>query len=78
MIAVTAAFGIGANLVQTYRLNNKIYNMAYYETEVNILRSGDVKKGSSKYVVPGDIVFIKDQMKMPFDGILLHGTVLAN
>ncbi len=45
---------------------------------MNILRSGDVKRGSSKYVVPGDIVFIKDQMKMPFDGILLHGTVLAN
>ena len=45
--------------------------MAYFETEVNILRSGEIKKGSSKYVVPGDIIFIKDATKIPFDGILL-------
>jgi magnesium-transporting ATPase (P-type) len=37
-----------------------------------------MKKGSSRYVVPGDIVFIKDPMKIPFDGILLQGSVLAN
>ena len=37
-----------------------------------------MKTCSSKYVVPGDIVFVKDSMKVPFDGILLHGTILAN
>lgn len=78
MIFVTAAFGIGTSLVQTYRINRKIYEMAYFETEVNILRDGVIKKGSSKYVVPGDIVFVKDSMKVPFDGLLLHGNALSN
>ena len=40
MIFVTAAFGIGTSLIQTYRINRKIYEMAYFETEVNILRDG--------------------------------------
>lgn len=78
MIFVTAAFGIGTSLVQTYRINKKIFEMAYFETEVNILREGQIKKGSSKYVVPGDIVFVKDPIKMPFDGLLLQGSILAN
>ena len=44
----------------------------------NILRNREIKKCSSKYAVPGDIIFLKNSMKMPFDGILLHGTILAN
>jgi cation-transporting ATPase 13A3/4/5 len=30
MIFVTAAFGIGTSLVQTYRINKRIYEMAYF------------------------------------------------
>lgn len=30
MIFVTAAAGITTSLVQTYKLNNKIYDMAYF------------------------------------------------
>lgn len=30
MIFVTAAAGIGTNLIQTYRLNKKIFEMAYF------------------------------------------------
>lgn len=33
--------------------------MAFYETEVNLLRDGQIKRGKSRYVAPGDIVFIK-------------------
>ena len=33
---------------------------------------------SSKDLVPGDLVFIKDQIKLPFDGILLTGSLLMN
>lgn len=33
---------------------------------------------SSVDIVPGDIVFIKDAIKLPFDGILLGGSVLMN
>jgi len=28
---------------------------------------------SSKDLVPGDIVFLKKQIKIPFDGIILEG-----
>lgn len=78
MIFVTAAFGIGTSLVQTYRINRKIFEMAYFETPVNILRDGEIKTGSSRYVVPGDIVFVKQPIKVPFDGVLLHGSLLSN
>ena len=63
--------GIAINLYQTYTLNNKVYEMAYYETDVNVLRNGSVAKISSKNVVPGDIVFLHDPVKIPFDGIIL-------
>lgn len=52
--------------------------MAYFETEVNILRNGTIVQDSSKNVVPGDIVFVKKSMKIPFDGLLLHGSALSN
>lgn len=42
------------------------------------MRDGEIKKGSSKYVVPGDVVFIKNPMKVPFDGLLLQGSALSN
>lgn len=28
--------------------------------------------------MPGDIVFVKQPIKVPFDGILLHGSLLSN
>jgi magnesium-transporting ATPase (P-type) len=63
--------GIVINLYQTYTLNNKIYEMAYYEIEVNVLRNDKVVKISSMNVVPGDIVFLNDPIKIPFDAIIL-------
>jgi len=54
------------NLYQMMTLNNKIFNMAFYEVQVNVLRSGKVHSLSSLDVVPGDIVFLKDPIKIPF------------
>lgn len=45
--------------------------MAYYEIEVNVLRNDKVVKISSMNVVPGDIVFLNDPIKIPFDAIIL-------
>lgn len=45
--------------------------MAYYETDLNVLRNGDVERISSREIVPGDIVFLHDCIKIPFDGIIL-------
>ena len=33
---------------------------------------------SSDEIVPGDIVFINQPMKIPFDGFLLGGELLVN
>jgi P-type E1-E2 ATPase len=60
------------------QLNNKIFAMAYYEIEVNVLRTGSVRKISSFEVVPGDIVFLRDPIKIPFEGVILEGSALIN
>ena len=52
--------------------------MAIYEVNVNVLREGKVQAISSLSVVPGDIVFLKDPIKIPFEGIILEGSALIN
>jgi len=59
-------------------LNKKIYEMAYYEAHINTLRNGFVVRVSSLDIVPGDIVFLKEQIKLPFEGIILEGSALIN
>lgn len=58
--------GLLLNLYQMVQLNNKIFSMAYYEIPVNALRNGVIIKISSLDVVPGDIIFLKDPIKIPF------------
>ena len=70
--------GVGINLYETYETNKKIHEMAYYETDVDVLREDKVVRLSSKDVVPGDIVFFKKAMKIPFDCILVEGSCLVN
>ncbi len=45
---------------------------------VNVLREGKVESISSIDVVPGDIVFLKDAIKIPFEGVILEGSALIN
>jgi magnesium-transporting ATPase (P-type) len=52
--------------------------MAYYDIPVNVLRDNVVVQISSVDVVPGDIVFLKDAIKLPFEGIILEGSALIN
>jgi cation-transporting P-type ATPase 13A2 len=70
--------GLIINLYQMMALNNKIFNMAFYEVQVNVLRGGKVHSLSSLDVVPGDIVFLKEAIKIPFEGIILEGNALIN
>ena len=58
--------GLFINLYQVVQLNNKIFGMAYCEVKLNVLREGKVESLSSLEVVPGDIVFLKDPIKIPF------------
>lgn len=78
VILLTSAVSIGINLWQVMGLNQKIFEMAYYEVNINALRDNKVISMSSVDVVPGDIVFIKNAIKLPFDGILMGGSVLMN
>lgn len=52
--------------------------MAYYDVPVNVLRETSVVQISSVDVVPGDIVFLKDPIKIPFEGVILEGSALIN
>jgi P-type E1-E2 ATPase len=45
---------------------------------MDVLRGRDVLKVSSIELVPGDLVFIRKSIKLPFDGVLLGGSVLMN
>lgn len=52
--------------------------MAYNEEHVNAMRNGEIVNISSTKLAPGDIVFLKQQIKIPFDGIILEGEALIN
>jgi P-type E1-E2 ATPase len=69
---------MGVNLYQRIKLNNKIFNMAYYEVPLHALRDDKVIEISSLDVVPGDVVFLKKPIKIPFEGIILEGSALIN
>ena len=52
--------------------------MAFYDIKVNVLRQNQVVQMSSVDVVPGDIVFLKEAIKIPFEGVILEGSALIN
>lgn len=52
--------------------------MAYYDIPIHVLREDSVVNISSVQVVPGDIVFLKKAIKIPFEGIVLEGSALIN
>lgn len=78
VVFVSSVIGISINLYDTYLTNKKIYEMAYYEVELDALREGRIQRISSREAVPGDIVFFKHEIKVPFDCVLLEGACLVN
>ena len=78
IILFTSVVSVGINLYQVMELNKKIYEMAFYAKPMHVLRGKQVQEIDSSLFVPGDIVFIKQSIKLPFDGILLGGSVLMN
>lgn len=52
--------------------------MAYFDIPINVLRDDQVVNISSVDVVPGDIVFLKNAIKLPFEGIIMEGSALIN
>jgi cation-transporting ATPase 13A3/4/5 len=78
VILFTSIVAIGVNLFQRVQLNKKIFLMAYYEVPLHALREDKVIEISSLDVVPGDVVFLKKPIKIPFEGIILEGSALIN
>lgn len=78
IILFTSIVSVAINLYQVMDLNKKIYEMAYYTRDMHALRGREVRHMDSSEFVPGDIVFIKQSIKLPFDGVLLGGSVLMN
>lgn len=78
VVLVTLVVGVSINLYDTFLTNKKIHELAYYEVELEALREGKVRRMASREIVPGDIVFFKQEMKVPFDCVLLEGSCLVN
>lgn len=55
------------------KVNDKIFEMSYYEIPLHVLRNGNVIEMSSMNIVPGDLVFFNKPIRLPFEGVLLEG-----
>ena len=77
-LLVIFLIGVVINLYQMVKLNDKIFAMAFYEVPISVLRDGAVKQIPSIDIVPGDVVFLKEPIKIPFEGIILEGSALIN
>ncbi len=78
MILISTVIGLAMTIIDLRKINDKIFEMAYYEVELDVLRGGEMRKISSFEVVPGDLVFFGRNMRVPFEGVLLEGEMLIN
>ena len=78
LIVISALIGIAFTISDVKSVNAQIHEMSYYDVPLSVLREGKVDKISSLEVVPGDVVFMNQAIKLPFDGILLEGEMLIN
>ena len=70
-----------ALIVNTYNLHsnyNEIKRLATFICPVTLLRFGEKVELSSENIVPGDIMFIKEDLTFPCDLVLLNGFCLVN
>lgn len=78
VICVTTITSILLSLYQLIQVYKRIYAMAYYSVTVAVLRDNKVATLSSEELTPGDIVFLKEAIKLPFEAVILEGDVLMN
>jgi magnesium-transporting ATPase (P-type) len=77
-IGMSAIGGLVITVREVMQVSEKIFAMAYYEVQLDVFREGQVQKVSSLDIVPGDIVFFSEAVKLPFEGVLLEGEMLMN
>jgi len=76
-------FSVIVGVVRTVISLNKLYKRAHYEVEMTVVRSENGDKTVTKVVssctlVPGDLVEVPFNKKMPCDIVLLTGTCVMN
>ena len=78
-IIVISALGAITGVYQTRRNLKNLKKLAEYECEI-LLRTeaGSYKQTTSKELVPGDIVKVKDKLILPCDMVLIKGQAIMN
>jgi cation-transporting ATPase 13A2 len=77
-IIILTTISLITSLVETRSNLSSIRKMAYYETDVNVIREGNLQKVSSVELVPGDLIEIPNNSKMPCDAVLIGGTCVVD
>ena len=78
VILGTSLTSLVISVFETRKNLKTIRTMAYYETPLNVLRGGDMQKMSSTELVPGDVIEIPDNCKMPCDAAIISGSAIMD
>eukprot|EP00002_Diphylleia_rotans_P033447 TRINITY_DN7112_c0_g1_i1.p1 TRINITY_DN7112_c0_g1~~TRINITY_DN7112_c0_g1_i1.p1 ORF type:complete len:1215 (-),score=179.41 TRINITY_DN7112_c0_g1_i1:162-3806(-) len=77
-ILVISSLSAISSLVQTKRNILALKEMAEFECEIKVQRFGEPFVVSSGSLVPGDIIELQNNMKVPCDLILMNGECIMN
>ena len=77
-ILIIAIVSIYSTVLETQESLQRIAEMSHFETEVVALRDGVRCMIMSSQLVIGDIIFLKDEMVVPADIVLLEGAAVMN
>jgi Mg2+-importing ATPase len=76
-ILVIVVINISLGLIQEYKSEKSLQALIKYITyRTKVLRSGEVKEVDTKYIVPGDIVFLQTGDRVPADLRLIEADEL--
>jgi Mg2+-importing ATPase len=76
-ILVIVVINISLGLIQEYKSEKSLQALIKYITyRTKVLRSGEVKEVDTKYIVPGDIVFLETGDRVPADLRLIEADEL--
>ena len=77
-ILIMTIVSVTVEVIDTRRNLLNVMEMARYECKVNVRRYGEFKEITSVDLVPGDIIEIPKEMRMPCDCLLLSGSAVVN
>jgi cation-transporting ATPase 13A2 len=78
VIIFMTVVSLTSSLLETMRNLKTIRKMAYYECPVNVLRAGEIVRMSSVELVPGDLIEVPENSKMPCDAVLINGACIID